>query len=61
MTYVLTTLFEDALGSDIIHGDKAQRNTFLYMASVQNDGKHVCGGFLIDKHFVITAAHCDKG
>ncbi|KAK7126847.1 hypothetical protein R3I94_018133 [Phoxinus phoxinus] len=48
------------LGADIINGKKAKKNSMLYMASVQIDGKHNCGGFLIDPSYVLTAAHCDK-
>lgn len=49
------------LGSEIIKGHKVPDNEMLYMASVQNaSGHHVCGGFLISKDTVVTAAHCDK-
>ncbi|XP_039909053.1 granzyme-like protein 2 [Simochromis diagramma] len=47
-------------GSDIIHGEKAAKNSMLYMASVQNKHGHICGGFLIAEDFVVTAAHCDN-
>uniref|UniRef100_A0A3P9BA72 Peptidase S1 domain-containing protein n=1 Tax=Maylandia zebra TaxID=106582 RepID=A0A3P9BA72_9CICH len=47
-------------GSDIIHGTKAPENSMHYMASVQNKkGEHVCGGFLINEDFVVSAAHCN--
>ncbi|KAM6938521.1 trypsin-like [Lycodopsis pacificus] len=49
-----------ALGSEIINGRKVPENLMLYMASVQNNGAHVCGGFLINEHFVVTAAHCER-
>ncbi|XP_028856724.1 granzyme B-like [Denticeps clupeoides] len=51
-----------ALGDtgQIIHGKKAQSNSWQFMASVQDNGKHKCGGFLIDPSFVLTAAHCDN-
>uniref|UniRef100_A0A3P9B5S1 Peptidase S1 domain-containing protein n=1 Tax=Maylandia zebra TaxID=106582 RepID=A0A3P9B5S1_9CICH len=44
-------------GGGIIHGGKAPESSMRYMVSVQNNGGHVCGGFLITNNFVVTAAH----
>ncbi|XP_022047332.2 duodenase-1-like [Acanthochromis polyacanthus] len=58
--HVLLYLGQNALGSKIIKGTDAKKKSMAYMASVQNSKGHVCGGFLVSKDFVMTAAHCDS-
>uniref|UniRef100_A0A672LI58 Mast cell protease 1-like n=1 Tax=Sinocyclocheilus grahami TaxID=75366 RepID=A0A672LI58_SINGR len=45
----------------IVNGKQAKPHSRPYMVSIQNNFKHICGGFLISDEFVMTAAHCWKG
>nr|XP_015219200.1 PREDICTED: granzyme B-like [Lepisosteus oculatus] len=47
-----------AFDSYVIGGKTAEPHSRPYMASLQVDDHHVCGGFLIREDFVLTAAHC---
>ncbi|XP_036442758.1 granzyme-like protein 1 [Colossoma macropomum] len=44
----------------IINGTEAEQHSRPYMVSIQKKGKPICGGFLVSKKFVLTAAHCWK-
>uniref|UniRef100_A0A8B9K691 Si:dkey-78l4.13 n=1 Tax=Astyanax mexicanus TaxID=7994 RepID=A0A8B9K691_ASTMX len=57
---LLATLVPSPTRSDvgIINGTEAKPHSRPYMVSVQRNGKHTCGGFLVSEHFVMTAAHC---
>ncbi|NWI93457.1 CFAD factor, partial [Pitta sordida] len=44
----------------ILGGYEARAHLKPYMASLQLDGKHVCGGFLIARQWVLSAAHCTE-
>ncbi|NXD70729.1 PRS57 protease, partial [Eolophus roseicapillus] len=45
-------------GSRIIGGKVVAPHSQPFMASIQMDGQHVCGGFLVWPKWVMTAAHC---
>ncbi|XP_036430439.1 granzyme B-like [Colossoma macropomum] len=47
-----------AMDSGIIGGKEVKPHSRPYMVSVQHNGRHTCGGILIRKDFVLTAAHC---
>ncbi|RXM94723.1 Mast cell protease 1A [Acipenser ruthenus] len=47
-----------SVDSRIINGHEVTPHSKPYMASLQIKGSHICGGFLVGKSFVMTAAHC---
>ncbi|XP_059355380.1 granzyme B-like [Carassius carassius] len=50
------------MDSSIIGGKEAIPFSRPYMASIQRDKYHTCGGMLIREDYVLTAAHClDRG
>ncbi|NXI38009.1 PRS57 protease, partial [Galbula dea] len=45
-------------GSWIIGGKEAAPHSWPFIASIQLDSQHDCGGFLVHPDWVVTAAHC---
>ncbi|KAM5237889.1 neutrophil elastase-like [Ctenodactylus gundi] len=50
-----------ALASEIVGGRPARPHSRPYMVSLQRRGGHFCGGTLIARNFVMSAAHCVNG
>eukprot|EP00058_Branchiostoma_floridae_P003212 XP_002588700.1 hypothetical protein BRAFLDRAFT_272022 [Branchiostoma floridae] len=42
----------------IIGGTEATPGSFPWMVSIQQNGYHICGGTLLNSHWVLSAAHC---
>ncbi|XP_018563289.1 chymotrypsin-1 isoform X2 [Anoplophora glabripennis] len=46
------------IDSRIVNGTDVNIRDYPYMVSLQYDGRHLCGGSIIDKNNILTAAHC---
>lgn len=46
----------------ILNGERAKPGQFRYQVSIQGaDNKHLCGGAVLDEHWIATAAQCTQG
>lgn len=59
-TLALFATWSEAVPLDrIVGGIDANVGQFPYQVSLQRkDGSHFCGGSILNKNFVLTAAHC---
>jgi secreted trypsin-like serine protease len=45
-------------GFYIINGEEIEINEAPWQVSLEIDGKHQCGGAILNQYWILTAAHC---
>nr|CAH0099929.1 unnamed protein product [Daphnia galeata] len=60
-SWLLYTAGLYTLNNRIIQGGLATQGQFPYVASVTENGRHFCGGFIYSSRYVVTAASCVEG
>ncbi|KAM7348082.1 spheroide [Cochliomyia hominivorax] len=54
--FVISTLAQPT--TRILGGEESSKSSFPYAASVRLDGAHICGGSIVGRRSILTAAHC---
>lgn len=45
----------------IVGGGLAEAGQFPYLVSVTENSRHICGGFIYNQRWIVTAASCLQG
>jgi len=52
------TIFNDPFIKFVVGGENAKKNKWIWQAAIYYFDDFLCGGTLIHKQYLVTAAHC---